>query len=89
MICPRTDIQDLFNTLSEGNDYLSNARMIKFLNETQKDPKLNEIFYLYSNRNIVQYIIDTYELNTLRRCQGEISVDSSDVDPCQFTFENF
>ena len=49
--------------------------MIKLLNETQRDPRLNEILYSYSNRNTVQYIIDIYELNPLRRIQGEISVD--------------
>ena len=48
---------------------------IDFWKETQRDSRLNGILYPYSNRNTVQYIIDSYELNPLRRIPGEIFVD--------------
>lgn len=35
--------------------------MIEFLNEVQRDPRLNEILYPYANRHTIRYIQETYD----------------------------
>ncbi|ERL88606.1 hypothetical protein D910_05991 [Dendroctonus ponderosae] len=61
-ICPRNDIEELFRSINQGKgDYLSLEQMINFLNEKQRDPRLNEILYpLYDEKRAIE-IIQTYE----------------------------
>nr|CUU00320.1 hypothetical transcript [Hymenolepis microstoma] len=60
-ICPRTDIEELFKSLSNGKDTISVEKMIEFLNEVQRDPRLNEILYPYANHQTIRYIQETYD----------------------------
>ncbi|KAH9286204.1 1-phosphatidylinositol 4,5-bisphosphate phosphodiesterase beta-4 [Echinococcus granulosus] len=60
-ICPRTDIEELFKSLSHGRDTITADKMIEFLNEVQRDPRLNEILYPYANRHTIRYIQETYD----------------------------
>ncbi|KAL5111647.1 1-phosphatidylinositol 45-bisphosphate phosphodiesterase beta-4 [Taenia crassiceps] len=60
-ICPRTDIEELFKSLSHGRDTITADKMIGFLNEVQRDPRLNEILYPYANRQTIRYIQETYD----------------------------
>ncbi|KAM3173858.1 1-phosphatidylinositol 4,5-bisphosphate phosphodiesterase beta-4 [Hymenolepis weldensis] len=60
-ICPRTDIEELFKSLSHGKDTISAEKMIEFLNEVQRDPRLNEILYPYANHQTIRYIQETYD----------------------------
>lgn len=51
---------DFFSNQGKG-DYLSLDQMINFLNEKQRDPRLNEILYpLYDEKRAIE-IIQTYE----------------------------
>ena len=43
-ICPRTDIDDVFKTISK-TDTISASKLIEFLNEKQRDARLNQILY--------------------------------------------
>ena len=47
--------------------------MIEFLNEKQRDPRLNEILYPHYNENRVMEIIRTYEKNPVLVEKGLIS----------------
>ena len=47
--------------------------MIDFLNEKQRDPRLNEILYPHYNENRVMEIIRTYEKNPVLVEKGLIS----------------
>ena len=42
---------------------MTNDQLVDFLNNTQRDPRLNEILYPYYNMQRGQHIIDTYEKN--------------------------
>ena len=43
--------------------YLAIDQLVDFLNNTQRDPRLNEILYPYYNTTRAQIIIETYEKN--------------------------
>ncbi|KAF5282144.1 hypothetical protein FQR65_LT02841 [Abscondita terminalis] len=61
-ICPRNDIEDLFRSITQGkHDYINLDQFINFLNDKQRDPRLNEILYpLYDEKRAAE-IISTYE----------------------------
>ena len=43
-ICPRTDIDDVYKTISK-TETISASKLIEFLNEKQRDARLNQILY--------------------------------------------
>ena len=63
-ICPRTDIDELFRTINGGQkDMIECAKLVDFLNEKQRDPRLNEILYPHYNEARVMEIVNRYETN--------------------------
>ena len=53
--------------------------LIEFLNEKQRDPRLNEILYPHYNENRVMQIIRTYEKNPVLVEKGLISLEVRDL----------
>ena len=43
-ICPRTDIDDVYKTISKA-ETIPASKLIEFLNEKQRDARLNQILY--------------------------------------------
>ncbi|CAF1218768.1 unnamed protein product [Rotaria magnacalcarata] len=74
-ICPRTDIAVLFDELSGGKDYITTKQFVEWLNETQRDPRLNEILFPFYDTNSALRIIDRYELRANYRDRGHLSCD--------------
>ena len=63
-ICPRNDIDELFRTINGGQkDMIECAKLVDFLNEKQRDPRLNEILYPHYNEARVMEIVNRYETN--------------------------
>ncbi|CAJ0563671.1 unnamed protein product, partial [Mesorhabditis spiculigera] len=60
-ICPRTDVQELFVKLSGQKEYLTKERLIHFLNEEQRDPRLNEILFPFFDNDRIHTLIAKYE----------------------------
>lgn len=60
-ICPRTDVQELFLQLSSGSDGAAVDTLITFLNDKQRDPRLNEILFPHYDRNRVLQLIAKYD----------------------------
>lgn len=61
-ICPRTDIEELFKKICEdANAYLSIGQFVSFLNNNQRDPRLNEILFPFYDSRRAKQIIETYE----------------------------
>ncbi|XP_042870429.1 1-phosphatidylinositol 4,5-bisphosphate phosphodiesterase-like isoform X3 [Penaeus japonicus] len=55
-ICPRTDIDELYTSITKG-EHVSLAQLVKFMNEKQRDPSLNEILYpLYDEKRCMEII---------------------------------
>ncbi|KAG9510544.1 1-phosphatidylinositol 4,5-bisphosphate phosphodiesterase beta-4, partial [Fragariocoptes setiger] len=73
-VCPRKDIAALFNQITRGvQDYISIAQLCDFLNDKQRDPRLNEILHPLYDARRAQEIIDTYEPNERMRAAGQLS----------------
>ncbi|XP_041662061.1 1-phosphatidylinositol 4,5-bisphosphate phosphodiesterase beta-4-like isoform X1 [Cheilinus undulatus] len=75
-ICPRTDIEDLFKKIN-GNktDYLTVDQLVSFLNENQRDPRLNEILFPFYDPKRVMQIIEKYERDEALKKKGCMSSD--------------
>ncbi|XP_014674680.1 PREDICTED: 1-phosphatidylinositol 4,5-bisphosphate phosphodiesterase beta-4-like [Priapulus caudatus] len=74
-ICPRTDIEDLVRQVTRGKDFLSVPQLIEFLNERQRDPRLNEILFPFFDHKRVVQLIETYETNAECIKQERLSID--------------
>ena len=64
-ICPRTDIDDVFKTISK-TDTISASKLIEFLNEKQRDARLNQILYPeYDQKRVT--VLNIFMLNLISR----------------------
>lgn len=73
-VCPRNDIEELFNTITEGKtDYISLKQLITFLNEKQRDPRLNEILHPFYDERRVREIVAAHEANPENIKEGRLS----------------
>ena len=58
----RNDIDELFRTINGGQkDYIECSKLVEFLNDKQRDPRLNEILYPHYNEARVMEIVTRYE----------------------------
>uniref|UniRef100_A0A3B3TPI2 1-phosphatidylinositol 4,5-bisphosphate phosphodiesterase n=1 Tax=Poecilia latipinna TaxID=48699 RepID=A0A3B3TPI2_9TELE len=75
-ICPRTDIEELFKKIN-GNktDYLTVDQLVSFLNENQRDPRLNEILFPFYDPKRAMQIIEKYERDEELKKKGCMSSD--------------
>ncbi|KAJ6659252.1 hypothetical protein lerEdw1_019298 [Lerista edwardsae] len=75
-ICPRTDIEDLFRKINgDKTDYLTVDQLVSFLNEHQRDPRLNEILFPFYDPKRAMQIIETYEPDDDLKNKGLMSSD--------------
>ena len=64
-ICPRTDIDDVYKTISK-TDTISASKLIEFLNEKQRDARLNQILYPeYDQKRVT--VLNIFMLNLITR----------------------
>lgn len=75
-ICPRNDIEELFQQITQGKaDKIDIDQFILFLNEKQRDPRLNEILYpLYDEKRAAE-IIETYEQEEDAKTEKKLTKD--------------
>uniref|UniRef100_A0A8C7W5S2 1-phosphatidylinositol 4,5-bisphosphate phosphodiesterase n=1 Tax=Oncorhynchus mykiss TaxID=8022 RepID=A0A8C7W5S2_ONCMY len=75
-ICPRTDIQELFNRINgDKSDFLNVDQLVSFLNENQRDPRLNEILFPFYDPKRAMQIIEKYERDPDLKKKGRMSSD--------------
>uniref|UniRef100_A0A671MJV6 1-phosphatidylinositol 4,5-bisphosphate phosphodiesterase n=1 Tax=Sinocyclocheilus anshuiensis TaxID=1608454 RepID=A0A671MJV6_9TELE len=75
-ICPRTDIEELFKKINgDKSDYLTLEQLVSFLNENQRDPRLNEILFPFYEAKRVMQIIEKYERDADLKKKGHMSSD--------------
>uniref|UniRef100_UPI00398ED93E 1-phosphatidylinositol 4,5-bisphosphate phosphodiesterase beta-4 n=1 Tax=Pristiophorus japonicus TaxID=55135 RepID=UPI00398ED93E len=75
-ICPRTDIEELFKKLNgDKSDYLTVDQLVSFLNENQRDPRLNEILFPFYESKRAMQILESYEPDEELRKKADMSCD--------------
>ncbi|XP_041927737.1 1-phosphatidylinositol 4,5-bisphosphate phosphodiesterase beta-4 [Alosa sapidissima] len=75
-ICPRTDIEELFKKINGGkSDYLNVDQLVCFLNESQRDPRLNEILFPFYDAKRAVQIVERYEPDDKLKRKGLMSSD--------------
>ncbi|KAM6954131.1 1-phosphatidylinositol 4,5-bisphosphate phosphodiesterase beta-4 isoform 1-T1 [Aplochiton taeniatus] len=75
-ICPRTDIEELFKKINgDKTDFLTVDQLVSFLNENQRDPRLNEILFPFYDPKRATQIIDKYERDADLKKKGRMSSD--------------
>ncbi|XP_077094408.1 1-phosphatidylinositol 4,5-bisphosphate phosphodiesterase beta-4 isoform X2 [Siphateles boraxobius] len=75
-ICPRTDIEELFKKFNgDKSHYLSVDQLVHFLNENQRDPRLNEILFPFFDCKCAFQIIERYEPDETLKMKGLMSCD--------------
>ncbi|XP_046642966.1 1-phosphatidylinositol 4,5-bisphosphate phosphodiesterase-like isoform X1 [Daphnia pulicaria] len=75
-ICPRNDIEELFQSITKGkSDAIGIIQFIDFLNDKQRDPRLNEILYPLYNEKRATEIIEEYEQDKDNRLRRRLSKD--------------
>ncbi|KAF7989040.1 hypothetical protein HCN44_007350 [Aphidius gifuensis] len=73
-LCPRNDIEELFQSITRGKANTINLQqLVTFMNEKQRDPLLNEILYpLYSEKRCTE-IINDYEPEEANKKENKLS----------------
>ncbi|XP_074541137.1 1-phosphatidylinositol 4,5-bisphosphate phosphodiesterase beta-1 isoform X1 [Halichoeres trimaculatus] len=75
-ICPRSELDHIFSDVgAKSRPYLSVEQMTEFINNKQRDPRLNEILYPPLKPEQVQLLVDKYEPNESLAQKGQISVE--------------
>ncbi|KAL6486343.1 hypothetical protein MHYP_G00057350 [Metynnis hypsauchen] len=75
-ICPRKDIDTIFSEIgAKSRPYLTVEQMTDFINNKQRDPRLNEILYPPLKPEQVQALVEKYEPDTMLYQRGQISVE--------------
>ena len=65
--CPRPDIRQLFDSIKDGDETISVSKMTKWLNEHQRDPRLNEILFpLYTESGESKYSVPNIILTMMK-----------------------
>ncbi|XP_026884633.1 1-phosphatidylinositol 4,5-bisphosphate phosphodiesterase beta-1 isoform X2 [Electrophorus electricus] len=75
-ICPRKDIDTIFSEIgAKSRPYLTVEQMTDFINNKQRDPRLNEILYPPLKPEQVQVLVEKHEPDTMLYHRGQISVE--------------
>lgn len=73
----RSDVEKVFEEIvgNPKRKLMSVPQFVEFLNQTQRDPRLNEILYPYANAARAMEIINQYEPNKHNAQKGQLSSD--------------
>uniref|UniRef100_A0A8D2LJY1 Phosphoinositide phospholipase C n=1 Tax=Varanus komodoensis TaxID=61221 RepID=A0A8D2LJY1_VARKO len=75
-LCLRPDIDKILLEIgAKGKPYLSLDQLMEFINQKQRDPRLNEILYPPLTRAQVRQLIDKYEPNQQFQQRDQMSME--------------
>ncbi|XP_052272582.1 1-phosphatidylinositol 4,5-bisphosphate phosphodiesterase beta-1-like isoform X3 [Dreissena polymorpha] len=70
----RTEVDKVFDEIgAKKKPYLTSEQFVKFLNDTQRDPRLNEILYPYFTSKQALDLINKYETKPSMAAKGHFS----------------
>ncbi|KOB67600.1 Phosphoinositide phospholipase C, partial [Operophtera brumata] len=71
----RSEVQKIFNNLTDGKPHLSATQLVDFLNVVQRDPRLNEILHPYADLQRAKDLIKAYEHNKYQQQRSQLTFD--------------
>uniref|UniRef100_A0A671M8F9 1-phosphatidylinositol 4,5-bisphosphate phosphodiesterase n=1 Tax=Sinocyclocheilus anshuiensis TaxID=1608454 RepID=A0A671M8F9_9TELE len=74
-LCPRPEINEIFTSFTKGKGFMTKEMLAKFLNEKQRDSRLNEELFPLVRPEQVKNLIEKYEPSSSNASRGQISPD--------------
>ncbi|EDL27914.1 phospholipase C, beta 2, isoform CRA_a [Mus musculus] len=73
-LCPRPEIDEIFTSYhSKAKPYMTKEHLTKFINQKQRDPRLNSLLFPPARPEQVQVLIDKYEPSGINVQRGQLS----------------
>ncbi|XP_019581054.2 1-phosphatidylinositol 4,5-bisphosphate phosphodiesterase beta-2 [Rhinolophus sinicus] len=73
-LCPRPEIDEIFTTYhAKAKPYMTKEHLTKFINEKQRDPRLNSLLFPPARPDQVQSLIEKYEPSGINVQRGQLS----------------
>ncbi|XP_041121264.1 1-phosphatidylinositol 4,5-bisphosphate phosphodiesterase beta-2 [Polyodon spathula] len=73
-LCPRPEIYEIFTTYSaKSKPYMTKENLTKFINEKQRDSRLNDVLFPPLKPDQVKSLIEKYEPAAANKQRGQIS----------------
>ncbi|XP_077094387.1 1-phosphatidylinositol 4,5-bisphosphate phosphodiesterase beta-2 isoform X5 [Siphateles boraxobius] len=72
-LCPRPEINEIFTSFTKGKGFMTKEMLTKFLNEKQRDSRLNEELFPLVRPEHVKNLIEKYEPSSSNASRGQIS----------------
>nr|XP_021323208.1 1-phosphatidylinositol 4,5-bisphosphate phosphodiesterase beta-2 [Danio rerio] len=70
-LCPRPEINDIFTSFTKGKGFMTKEMFAKFLNEKQRDSRLNEELFPPMRPEQVKSLIEKYEPSSSNASRSE------------------
>ncbi|XP_051578768.1 1-phosphatidylinositol 4,5-bisphosphate phosphodiesterase beta-2-like [Myxocyprinus asiaticus] len=74
-LCPRPEISEIFTSFTKGKGFMTKETLAKFLNEKQRDSRLNEELFPLVRPEQMKNLIEKYEPSSSNASRGQISPD--------------
>lgn len=73
-LCPRPEIDEIFTSYhSKAKPYMTKEHLTTFINQKQRDPRLNSVLFPKARSDQVQGLIDKYEPSGINVQRGQLS----------------
>ncbi|XP_075699613.1 1-phosphatidylinositol 4,5-bisphosphate phosphodiesterase beta-2 [Rhinoderma darwinii] len=73
-LCPRPEIDEIFTSHhSKAKPYMTKDHLTKFINQKQRDSRLNELLFPAAKIEQVQVFIEKYEPSAINKQRGQLS----------------
>ncbi|XP_072284973.1 1-phosphatidylinositol 4,5-bisphosphate phosphodiesterase beta-2 isoform X2 [Pyxicephalus adspersus] len=73
-LCPRPEIDEIFTSYhSKAKPYMTKDHLTKFINQKQRDSRLNELLFPPAKQEQVQTLIEKYEPSAINKQRGQLS----------------
>ncbi|XP_077320993.1 1-phosphatidylinositol 4,5-bisphosphate phosphodiesterase beta-2 isoform X2 [Lithobates pipiens] len=73
-LCPRPEIDEIFTSYhAKAKPYMTKDHLTKFINQKQRDSRLNELLFPPAKQEQVQTLIEKYEPSAINKQRGQLS----------------
>ncbi|XP_045865366.1 1-phosphatidylinositol 4,5-bisphosphate phosphodiesterase beta-2 isoform X2 [Meles meles] len=73
-LCPRPEVDEIFTSYhAKAKPYMTKEHLTKFINQKQRDPRLNSLLFPLARPDQVRGLIDKYEPSGINVQRGQLS----------------